>query len=380
MEIAIIHYNWYLQEHGKLLAEGFLSKGAHVDMYLCNMKGCYASLPVADGFRILQKDTRGIFSRFFGRLLHVLYRRCFFLRNYINSIYNVILALESRKFICKKYYDLIIGVEKGGCFLAHKFSQATTASYIYYSLELSDRQDFSYELLLGALSRKEKMFVHGASSVILQDPSRAEFFLRNYPVKNIIYLPVSVKKIAPCSSTKQKICIAFGNNHFFKEEDFLVLSKSLPIGWQVVFHNESSRREKEIVATHGLKNLVISEGYLDENEIARMLASASIGLAFYGNRDENVRRIIFSSEKIARYLSLGLPIITNDLGNAYMLFGEIPCGVALKNLCEISFAIKKIEKDYARFSIAAITAYEAYYNFDKNFEKIYPQLMAQVSK
>lgn len=379
-KIAIIHYGWYFQEHGKLLAEGFLTKGDRVDLHLYNVKESYASLPISDRCKIIKRESKNVLDGFLGRVLHTLYRRCSFLRKAIDRVYDAVFILEARKFNCSNSYDLIIGVEKGGGFLAYKFSQVECTPFVYYSLELSDKQDFSYELFLGAMARKENCVVRHASGVILQDASRAEFFLQRYHAAKIILLPVSVKKMALRPIGRQRKCISFGNNHFFKEDDFLQIAHSLPSGWQVVLHNQSLVREKEIIGRLGLKNIIVSEGCLNEHDICLLLSSASIGLAFYGDRDENVKRIIFSSEKVARYLSFDLPIITNDLGNAHLLFEEIACGVALSNIQNIGCEIERIEKKYQEFSSAAKNAFEKYYNFDTNFERIYPQLTALVCK
>ena len=351
-----------------------------MDLHLYNIKESYASLPISDRCKIIKKECKNVLDGFLGRVLHALYRRCSFLRKAINRVYDAVFILESRKFNCSNSYDLIIGVEKGGGNLAYKFSQVECTPFVYYSLELSDKQDFSYELFLGAMARKEDCVVRHAAGVILQDASRAEFFLQKYHADKIILLPVSVKKTALRSLERQRKCISFGNNHFFKEDDFLQIAHSLPSGWQVVLHNQSLVREKEIIGRLGLKNIIVSEGCLSDNDICLLLSSASIGLAFYGDRDENVKRIIFSSEKVARYLSFDMPILTNDLGNAHLLFEEITCGVALSNIRDIGSEIERIEKNYQEFSSAAKNAFEKYYNFDTNFERIYPQLTALVCK
>lgn len=379
-KIAIIHYEWYFQEHGRLLAEGFLSKGNIVDMYFYNMKGFYTTMPQSDKCTIIKKESKNSLSILGRRVLHFLYRRCHALQKCIEAIYDFLLFIELHQFRFKKKYDLIIGVEKGGALLAYKASEINHSPFIYYSLELSDKQDFSYELLLGAMARQEKCITRHASGVILQDTSRAEFFTNMYPTDNIIFLPVSVRKSDKGGSIKQKSCIAFGNNHFFEEKDFLLLSQSLPSGWQVILHNHSQAREKKIVDRLKLRNIIISESFLSDKELDLLLSSASIGLAFYSDRDENVKRIIFSSEKIARYLSCDLPFLTNDLGNASLLFNEIPCGIAVNSIQEINKAITKIEGDYQAFVSAAKKAFNVYYNFDENFERIYPQLIELASQ
>lgn len=380
MKVAIIHYNWYLQAHGKLLAEGFLSKNASVDMYFFNMKGRFVPYPQGKRINIFTKNIQNRFLFFLNKALHAIYIRIKFIRKFIDKIYDSVLVASLKFFNSNDHYDLIIGVETGGGLIAQHFSQMTRTPYLYYSLELNDNQDHSYELVLGAMARKEPAIVQGAAGVIIQDHCRSEFFFRlNHP-NSIVYLPVSVRRTLPRAIPREKVCVAFGNNHFFKENDFLALSRALPPEWKVVLHNVSLPKEKEIVSRLNLSNIIISEGYLDDDSIDKLLSSASIGLAFYGGQDENVRRIIFSSEKVARCLSLGLPIITNQLGNAKLLFSEISCGFAVKNVIDIGCAIKAIDKEYSLYSENAKFAFERYYNFSTNFEKAYIKIIDILSE
>ena len=63
------------------------------------------------------------------------------------------------------------------------------------------------------------------------------------------------------------------------------------------------------------------------------------------------------------------------LGNANVLFNEIPCGIAIENISHIGSALQEIEANYDQFSSNAFLAFERYYNFDTNFQKIYPELL-----
>ena len=134
-------------------------------------------------------------------------------------------------------YDLCIGIDSGGGLIAQKFSQESGCPYIYYSLEISDQEDFSYELLLGAISKKSLMSMEHASAVLIQDRSRADFLSQKVQVKKYIFLPVSVEKNNARGEKAGKICLAFGNNHFFKEEDIVELSRKTPQNWKILFHN-----------------------------------------------------------------------------------------------------------------------------------------------
>ena len=375
MRIAIIHYHWFLQIHGKQLINALAKKGAHIDAYFIDMIDMYETLEFHKKVKVYKRKIDSSPLRILSTFLHRIYRRLPFSRKIISLFFDMILLTRAKFLHSANKYELCIGIDSGGGLIAQKFSQESGCPYIYYSLEIPDQEDFSYELLLGAISKKSLGAMEQAAAVLIQDRSRADFLSQRVQVKKYIFLPVSVEKNNTRRVKMGKICLAFGNNHFFKEEDIVELSRKTPQNWKILFHNTNLSREKKIIAKHHIDNIIISEGFLPQNEIEDLIASSSVGLAFYGSWSENEKRIIFSSEKVARYLSHGIPIITNTLGNASTLFTEIPCGIAIEAISHIGSALQEIEVDYDQFSSNASLAFERYYNFDTNFQKIYPELL-----
>lgn len=375
MRIAIIHYHWYLQIHGKQLINALAKKGIKVDAYFIDMIEMYESLDFHENVTVYERKMNYAPLRILSEFLQRIYGKLAFSRKIICLFFEIILQIRKSIISPGKKYDLCIGIDCGGGLIAQKFSQKSGCPYIYYSLEILDQEDFGYGLFLGTIYKKSLVCMENAAAVIIQDRSRAEFLSRFIQIKKYIFLPVSVKKSNIRAVREEKICLVFGNNHFLQEEDIVLLSRSIPKNWKILFHNTNLSLEKKVIAKHDLRNIIISESVLSQNEIEDLIASSFVGLAFYGSWSENEKRIIFSSEKVARYLSHGIPIITNTFGNANVLFSEILCGIAVENIMHIPNAIKKIEENYDKFSSNAFLAFERYYNFDTNFQKIYPELL-----
>lgn len=376
MRIAIIHYHWFLQIHGKQLINALAKKGIYIDAYFIDMIDMYESLDFHKNVTVYKRKIDFVPLRSLSTFLHRIYRKVSLSRKIISFFFEIALLVRKKNLHPANKYDLCIGIDSGGGLIAQKFSRESGCPYIYYSLEIPDQEDFSHELLLGVISKKSLRCMEQAAAVLIQDRSRAEFVSQRVQIKKYIFLPVSIEKNNIREIERErKICLAFGNNHFFKEEDIIELSRKTPQSWKILFHNTNLSHEKKIIEKHHIENIIVSEGVLSRNGIENLIVSSSVGLAFYGSWSENEKRIIFSSEKVARYLSHGIPIITNTLGNANVLFNEIPCGIAIENISHIGSALQEIEANYDQFSSNAFLAFERYYNFDTNFQKIYPELL-----
>ena len=107
-----------------------------------------------------------------------------------------------------------------------------------------------------------------------------------------------------------------------------------------------------------------------------LISSAHIGVAYYQGHNDNVRNIAFSSEKVARYLQAGVPLLVNDKGNFNDLFSKYSCGIAVHSVADFAGAIQKIDDNYAYYSAEAERAHSAIYDYPVNFEAMYKNMCA----
>jgi glycosyltransferase involved in cell wall biosynthesis len=116
--------------------------------------------------------------------------------------------------------------------------------------------------------------------------------------------------------------------------------------------------------------VVLSTALVPEEELQEIIASASVGVVFYGDEVANSRLTAFASEKLARYLQAGVPIIAFDMGNYRVLMDRFACGRLITAMEELPIAVDTIFADYERFSANALAAFNEIYSFDANFEKV----------
>jgi glycosyltransferase involved in cell wall biosynthesis len=100
-----------------------------------------------------------------------------------------------------------------------------------------------------------------------------------------------------------------------------------------------------------------------------VMRSADISLVLYQNETQNDCLTGFSSEKLALSLQCGVPIIAFNYPS-YEHIRDEGCGILVDDLSEIPRAASKILADYTNYSSRAYRAFEKYYRFEANFQKV----------
>lgn len=380
MKIAFIHYHWCFQVHTINMAEAFASHGNKVYIF------CY---DLIDKSAVCSNDNIYYIEYKRNKFINLIYKYLLkaYNKNYLSEIisqllFSVIVYID-RCVFCHyikkiKFFDMFIGVEKGGAYIAEKCSRFYKKPFIYYSLELYGPEAivFKWEPIIKYLLKKEKIISNRAWKIILQDHERAKYFqsYTSINLNKVIYFPVSVKKgnFPLRFKSKQNICLCFGNIYSSEKEIFLA-ANSLPHDWKIILHNSHPQAWIKALPKHS--QIIISTHNLSEEEIDILIDHAKIALAYYITEDANNRLIVYSSEKIARYLSRGVPFIINSGSNAESLFLQFPCGKVMRSFGELPLLIKEIISNYDKYSYEAFRAYNYYFNFDNNFERFYEALL-----
>ena len=380
MKVAIIHYHWLLQAHTVNMAEGFARKGDEVYVF------GYDLLDVLSAGQVPQVQylqwSRWRFFTLIYRIFLKIYKKVQIVRPLLLPFF-FLLAWWDRRFFVKKVlqsgfqFDLLLGVEKGGAYFAEGFSRETGTPFLYYSLELyrPGAKIFAWEPLLRVLGFWEPGFTSKAKLVLVQDRERAECLAAYTGVScaKVYQFPLGVVRQNPASpkSSRKNICICFGNI-YTSPDDLLSACDRLPDDWKIVLHNNNPQSWLTAISAH--PKIVLSNVQLDEHGIDMLLDSAKVALALYPTDEENNRLIIFSSEKIARYLSRGLPFVINADSNASALLALYKCGVPVKSGNELPAAIEAIMSEYETYVEQSLLAYDNFFDFNGNFDRLYSNL------
>ena len=302
--------------------------------------------------------------------------------------------IKTNKFsIFKK--SINIGVDTNGSISALIKSYIFRQKFIYLSLELNHPNRFiGVTKIINIL---ERLAYRKSQCVIVQDEDRFNTLCEynKYQHPKVFYLPNS-----PTSSTSLSKEVQL-KNYFreifnLSEERFYciilqagmiqdaVFSKelaqafvSINKGYALIFHDREQRQSDDpyikSLKQINSKNLFLSLKPLPYEKIERIYTSATIGLAFYRNLDNNFSQISKASGKISHYLKYGVPLLVNNLESLSKLVEQYNVGIVIKdplNSLEIESAIEKILKDYSYYSKNATICFEEQFNFSKKIQPI----------
>lgn len=84
MRIAIIHYHWFLQIHGKQIINALAKKGIHIDAYFIDMIDMYETLEFHKNVTVYKRKIDSASLRILSTFFHRIYRRLPFSRKIIS--------------------------------------------------------------------------------------------------------------------------------------------------------------------------------------------------------------------------------------------------------------------------------------------------------
>jgi glycosyltransferase involved in cell wall biosynthesis len=291
--------------------------------------------------------------------------------------------------------DISIGVDTNGSTLALINAYFFRRSFIYLSLELNHPN--SFKRLARIINVLERLAYKKSKSVIVQDEDRFKTLCEynQYQHPKVFYLPNSD------SSSDFLVQNAPIKNYFkelfnLSEEEFphiilqagiindAVLAKELahaftPIrkGCALIFHEREKRKTDDpyikSLREINSNNLFLSLEPLPYEQIDKIYASATIGLAFYKDWDNNLSQISKASGKLSQYLKHGKPVLVNNLESLSQVVDKYKIGVVIKdplNTLEIEAAIETILNNYAFYSENAKTCFEEEFDFAKKVKPI----------
>lgn len=290
--------------------------------------------------------------------------------------------------------DINIGVDEHGLVAALLFSYIFKQKFIFLSLELEQpRKNFGY--IANFLRKIITLAYKSADGVIIQDEDRFKTLCDYYQYQHpkVLYLP---------NSTLQDSCPDANIGNFFREKfnlseeqfPYIILSAgmiddnvcskalahafaSIDNGCALIFHGAYSQGIEDAY-TQSLrqvnsKNLFLSLKPVPYEQVDKIYASSTIGLAFYADFHDNFAKIAKASGKLAFYLKHGKPVLVSNLPSLSRLVEKYQFGIVINNPSdseEIKRAIHKILNSYSTFSNNAKYCFAAEFDFEKHMEPV----------
>jgi glycosyltransferase involved in cell wall biosynthesis len=127
---------------------------------------------------------------------------------------------------------------------------------------------------------------------------------------------------------------------------------------------------QEIKRLADKKRVFISSQPVPASMVPELLASADIGLAFYRPIDANFQETGSSSNKLAQYARVGLPVIANDLPSLRRIFECFGNGICVSDPSDLGRAIASILARYEEFRSSAFRSYREHYDLSVHLKKV----------
>jgi len=288
-------------------------------------------------------------------------------------------------------YRAFIGVEKGGLVWAHLAAKRSPAPVFYYSLELYSRDsDFCrWRDVNRRLKMAEDKCHPRCHATIIQDEHRAKALLAYNGVRadmKRIYLPISrLEKPGRVESRFLQerfglpddtvLVLIFGLMGEYRFSPQLAeVAQRFPEAWRLVFHgygpNDVIQRVREIDRQG---RVLLSLDQVPNDELPRVVSSATVGLVLYSGTLLTDRLTAFSSEKIALCLQCGLPVVAFRY-EGYEFVEAEGCGVLINSLEEVPRAVQVIHAAYSEYHANALAAFQRHYVFEKNVEPLLQEI------
>jgi glycosyltransferase involved in cell wall biosynthesis len=288
-----------------------------------------------------------------------------------------LLPLKTKMTFSAANYDWLIAVNQISLCWLHSVAGKYSHKIIYYSLEIFKKTDPGFDNnFITPFLKIEKRILSKIKALIIQDKDRAHSLLNGSLGKQspeLVYLPVSVKGEPIRNKT-----------HFLHEKFELPFSKHI-ILYFGRFYQE--RKIEELIAAfqklnrnhfgfvlHGDRRMArfsnpeegvyFSSELISFDKVPLLIASATIGLAFYDNGWDNTKLTAFSSDKIARYMQTGVPFLAFNNESYRKLRSEFCCCELLDDFSQLQEKVNRIMSSYEEYREACFKAYEKYYNID----------------
>lgn len=376
--IAVFQYEWCITIQTANLVNVLAEKSFNVHLFLYNCSTEYLGLDnISDAVNVhvVKPQRYNLAQSAIDKISAILFNK----RIFKSTINEDAIRYSSDKLKDENEINFI-GIEKKGFAWAGFTHKNFKGKLFYYSLELYETNPGWFEKCsFIELRRLEIEFHSAAHGTIIQDYLRASalFKYNNFPKSEIIKIPVSVRGTSEVMKTGKisykTTILYFGAIEKRRNIRELVDSfAKFKIKAELNIHGPAY--DNNFIAylreNYSDKNVDISTDLLNQAEINKLIKKADIGICVYSNDTINDRLTAFSSEKIARYLKFGVPIISFYNESYRMLFDDIKCGVMIHNYDELEDAVDKIKKNYPFFVDNALAAYEKYYNFDNNIGKL----------
>lgn len=306
---------------------------------------------------------------------------------------------EVRRRIGTRRFAMLIGIEALGlitaCHIRDKLG-APGARVIYYNLELILHTRGS-AIGVHILKHAEILASHLCDLTVLPDEHRGRVFqeANRIPEDRVRYLPVGTGGEAIRTRTEYwrarfpisadaRIVLCAGNiqQPWTMTREIVESISSWPADCVLVLHTwrENALEDpylQDVACRADARRVFFSTRPVPPDQVPVLLAAADVGLAFYVPQDANFQEVGASSNKLAQYARVGLPVIANHQPSIERVLSHYGSGVAVADTAEIGDALVRIFDHYEDFRQGAFASYHGLYDIASHLHALYPFLVGK---
>jgi len=303
--------------------------------------------------------------------------------------------------IAQENYFALIGVEPKGlvvsCYALER-TKLNQIHLIYYNLELF-HHNRSLDLKNHLLKDVEIICSDRCDFIVIPDADRGNFFARTNRIEEsrMRYLPISTSGDPVMTKSRyfrdlfniaddKRIVLYAGNIcEWAMCREIVESVEKWPNEFILVMHTwrqnfSDTDYYRKLVKISNPKRVYFSTEPVAYEKLPDVLSSADVGLLFYIPKDVNFTKIGSSSNKLAQYVQVGLPIIASDSTSIRRVFHKYGNGICVDHPSHIGDALEVIFKDYDGFRRGAYDSYRSHYNFSEAFRPILSELKVMAEK
>jgi hypothetical protein len=290
---------------------------------------------------------------------------------------------------------IAVGVDTNGAITALVHHWLTGTPFAFLSLELRDPK--SFRGLARLINLLERRAYRDATVVIVPDKDRFETLGRfqNYTHPQVVFLPNSPLRDESESATAEKsnllrarlgidanefpvIALQAGmiDSAMYSDElakAFLDVDSGVAFVLHERIRRDSTEPFMQQLRAINHRNLFLSLDPVPLEDLDQVFRSATIGLAFYRDIDENYSQIAMASGKLGYYLKHGKPVLVSSNASMSNFIDRTGVGIVISdpgNSVEVRDAIRRIVGNYDTYSAKARACYEREFDFGRNVQPL----------
>jgi len=285
----------------------------------------------------------------------------------------------------KRKKSVLIGTDPPGLLAAFLVSKITKDPYIYSVQEILLSADIK-RVVDRFIKYLERKCNKGVLFTVEFDETRAALLARDNNLRPESMLVVPNTPIGSANGKRslylrkkfnipdhKKIALYTGGIADYNlTYEHIESIETWPENVVLVMHCWGSKEEIENLkdfARSFKAEIYFSTEMLSIDKIDNIYRSSDIGFAMYGDQDLNHKYAGMSSGKMFNFMKACVPLITNDTPSCKKSVEETGCGICIRDISEVSKAIRKILKNENNFRLNCQKNFSTF-NFEHYHNKL----------